>query len=164
MSTLWSGRFASAPDHDVFAFGASFAFDRRLFEDDVEGSRAWSEALLRAGVLSADEQQALDRALTELIEAATADPAFVSGADEDVHSFVERQLVERVGATGKRLHTGRSRNEQVALDLRLYLRRCIRAVQRQLRALVSALCARAAEAGAAPLPAALQRSGRGPRA
>ena len=63
MSTLWSGRFTSAPDHDVFAFGASFAFDRRLFEDDVEGSRAWSEALLRAGVLSADEQQALDAAL-----------------------------------------------------------------------------------------------------
>src|SRR6478752_5536360 len=89
MSTLWSGRFASAPDHDVFAFGASFAFDRRLFEDDVEGSRAWSEALLRAGVLSPDEQQALDRALTELRDAAAADPSFVSGADEDVHSFVE---------------------------------------------------------------------------
>ena len=153
MSTLWSGRFASAPDHDVFAFGASFAFDRRLFEDDVEGSRAWSEALLRAGVLSPEEQQALDRALTELREAAAADPMFVSGSDEDVHSFVERQLVERVGATGKRLHTGRSRNEQVALDLRLYLRRRIRVVQDQLRALVAALCARAAEAGAAPLPA-----------
>ena len=153
MSNLWSGRFASAPDHDVFAFGASFAFDRRLFEDDVEGSRAWSEALLRAGVLSPDEQQALDRALTELREAAAADPMFVSGSDEDVHSFVERQLVERVGATGKRLHTGRSRNEQVALDLRLYLRRRIRVVQDQLRALVAALCARAAEAGAAPLPA-----------
>ena len=90
---------------------------RRLFEDDVEGSRAWSEALLRAGVLSADEQQALDRALTDLLDAAAADPGFVSGPDEDVHAFVERQLVARVGATGKRLHTGRSRNEQVALDL-----------------------------------------------
>jgi argininosuccinate lyase len=153
MSTLWSGRFASAPDRDVFAFGASFAFDRRLFEDDVEGSRAWSEALLKAGVLSADEQQALDRALTELREAAAADPAFVSGEDEDVHSFVERQLVARVGATGKRLHTGRSRNEQVALDLRLYLRRRVRVLQGQLRSLVAALCRRAAEAGDAPLPA-----------
>jgi argininosuccinate lyase len=153
MSNLWSGRFASAPDQDVFAFGASFAFDRRLFEDDVEGSRAWSEALLRAGVLSADEQQALDRALTELREAADADPAFVSGDDEDVHSFVERQLVERVGATGKRLHTGRSRNEQVALDLRLYLRRRIRVLQTQLRSLVAALAARAADAGESPLPA-----------
>jgi argininosuccinate lyase len=153
MSTLWSGRFASAPDQDVFAFGASFAFDRRLFEDDVEGSRAWSEALLKAGVLSVDEQQALDRALTELREAAAADPAFVSGDDEDVHSFVERQLVARVGATGKRLHTGRSRNEQVALDLRLYLRRAIRGMQGRLCSLVDALCARAAEAGEAPLPA-----------
>ena len=153
MSTLWSGRFASAPDQDVFAFGASFSFDRRLFEDDVEGSRAWSEALLKAGVLSADEQQALDRALTELREAAAADPAFVSGDDEDVHSFVERQLVARVGATGKRLHTGRSRNEQVALDLRLYLRRAIRGLQARLCSLVDALCVRAAAAGDAPLPA-----------
>ena len=153
MSNLWSGRFANAPDQDVFAFGASFAFDRRLFEDDVEGSRAWSEALLRAGVLSADEQQALDRALTQLREAAAADPRFVSGEDEDVHSFVERQLVERVGATGKRLHTGRSRNEQVALDLRLYLRRRIRVLQGQLRELVAALCARAVDAEQSPLPA-----------
>jgi argininosuccinate lyase len=153
MSNLWSGRFTSAPDRDVFTFGASFAFDRRLFEDDVEGSRAWAEALLRAGVLSGEEQHALDRALTELLDAAAADPMFVSGSDEDVHSFVERQLVERVGATGKRLHTGRSRNEQVALDLRLYLRRRIRVIQEQLRALVAVLCARAAEAGDAPLPA-----------
>ncbi len=153
MSTLWSGRFASAPDKDVFAFGASFAFDRRLFDDDVEGSRAWSEALLKAGVLSADEQRALDRALTELREAAAADPAFVSGDDEDVHSFVERQLVARVGDTGKRLHTGRSRNEQVALDLRLYVRRRLRVIQDRLRDLVAVLADRAADAGDAPLPA-----------
>lgn len=150
---LWSGRFASAPDKAVFDFGASFAFDRRLFFDDVDGSRAWAEALLKAGVLSGDEQQALDAALVALRKAAEADPAFVSGDDEDVHSFVERQLVERVGATGKRLHTGRSRNEQVALDLRLYLRRAVRRLQAQLRELVAVFCARAAEAGEAPLPA-----------
>lgn len=153
MSPLWSGRFAGAPDHDVFAFGASFAFDRRLFEDDVEGSRAWAEALLRAGVLSADEQQSLDAALRDLLSAAADDPAFVDGEDEDVHSFVERQLVARLGATGKRLHTGRSRNEQVALDLRLYLRRRVPVVQEALRGLVAALCGQAAAAGDAPLPA-----------
>jgi argininosuccinate lyase len=153
MSTLWSGRFASAPDQDVFAFGASFAFDRRLFEDDVTGSRAWAEALRQAHVLSEDELAALDRALTELLDAAAADPAFVAGDDEDVHSFVERQLVARVGATGKRLHTGRSRNEQVALDLRLYLRRRIRALQARLVTLVDAFCLRAADAADAPLPA-----------
>lgn len=150
---LWSGRFDSAPDGDVFAFGASFAFDRRLFFDDVEGSRAWAEALSKAGVLSTDEQQALDRALLELRDAAQADPGFVAGDDEDVHAFVERQLVQRVGATGKRLHTGRSRNEQVSLDLRLYLRRAVRRVQAQLRELVWVLCDRAAAAGEAPLPA-----------
>jgi argininosuccinate lyase len=91
--------------------------------------------------------------LTELLDAAAADPMFVSGSDEDVHSFVERQLVARVGATGKRLHTGRSRNEQVALDLRLYLRRRIRALQARLVTLVDAFCLRAADAADAPLPA-----------
>jgi argininosuccinate lyase len=88
-----------------------------------------------------------------LLDAAAADPAFVAGDDEDVHSFVERQLVARVGATGKRLHTGRSRNEQVALDLRLYLRRRIRALQARLVTLVDAFCLRAADAADAPLPA-----------
>ena len=79
-------------------------------------------------------------------------PAFVSGNDEDVHSFVERQLVERVGDAGRRLHTGRSRNEQVSLDLRLYLRRRIPLLQRAVAAVVEALAAQAASAGDALMP------------
>src|SRR5216110_2081737 len=130
MSTLWSGRFDAAPDAAAFEFGASFRFDRRLFEDDVTGSLAWGRALLKAGVLTPSEARQIEAALAALLEQARSDPAFVSGDDEDVHSFVERQLVERLGDAGRRLHTGRSRNEQVSLDLRLYLLRRIPALQR----------------------------------
>src|SRR5213078_3374374 len=122
MANLWSGRFDTAPDAAAFDFGASFHFDRRLFEDDVTGSVAWARALRKAGVLTAAEAAQLETTLAALLDEARSNPAFVAGGDEDVHSFVERQLVERVGDAGRRLHTGRSRNEQVSLDLRLYLR------------------------------------------
>src|SRR3954468_9579398 len=152
MTNLWSGRFDTAPDAAAFDFGASFRFDRRLFEDDVTGSAAWARALRKAGVLTADEAGQLETTLTALLDQARADPAFVSGDDEDVHSFVERQLVERVGDAGRRLHTGRSRNEQVSLDLRLYLRRRIPQLQRAVAALVEALAVQATAAGDALMP------------
>ena len=97
MTTLWGGRFDTAPDAGAFEFGASFRFDRRLFEDDVTGSRAWARALARAGVLALDEAGHLESALARLLAQARADPQFVDGPDEDVHSFVERLLVERLG-------------------------------------------------------------------
>ena len=152
MAHLWSGRFESAPDKEVFEFQSSFAFDRRLFEDDVVGSLAWAEGLAAAGVLSPDDAASVRTALTEIQARGLADPGFVDGDDEDVHAFVERQLIERVGDAGKRLHTGRSRNEQVSLDLRLYLRRRIRTIQRELVALVDALASQAAAAGPALMP------------
>ena len=147
MTNLWSGRFASEPDKAVFAFGASFAFDRRLFEDDVRGSLAWAEGLERAGVLAVDEAAAIRGGLEAILAQGLADPAWVAGDDEDVHAFVERRLVERIGTPGKRLHTGRSRNEQVALDLRLYLRRRTAALQAAIVELVAACVAQAASAG-----------------
>jgi argininosuccinate lyase len=150
---LWSGRFAAAPDAATFEWGSSFGFDRRLFEDDVIGSRAWAGALGRAGILTVDETQAIDAALGELLERSRADPAFVTGPDEDVHSFVERHLVEALGDTGRRLHTGRSRNEQVSLDLRLYLRRRMPQLQDGVRRVVAGLAGRAAAAGDALMPA-----------
>ena len=152
MTNLWSGRFDSAPDAAAFEFGASFRFDRRLFEDDVTGSAAWARALKNTGVLSADEARRIEATLTEILEKARANPAFVAGDDEDVHSFVERQLVERLGDAGRRLHTGRSRNEQVSLDLRLYLRRRIPLLQRAVAGVVDALAAQAASAGDALMP------------
>ena len=150
---LWSGRFDAAPDAEVLAFGASFTFDRRLFQDDVRGSLAWAEALAEAGVLAPDEAASIRGGLTAILDAGLRDPAFVAGPDEDVHSFVERQLISRIGEAGKRLHTGRSRNEQVALDLRLYVRRRIPPLQRRVARLVEACLDQAARAGDGVMPA-----------
>jgi argininosuccinate lyase len=153
MSNLWSGRFDTAPDAAAFEFGASFRFDRRLFEDDVTGSIAWARAIAAAGILAGDEASNIERVLTALLERGRTEPDFVNGADEDVHSFVERQLVEQLGDAGRRLHTGRSRNEQVSLDLRLYLRRRIPLLQRAVAGVVAALADQAAAAGDALMPA-----------
>jgi argininosuccinate lyase len=152
MTNLWSGRFDTAPDAAAFEFGASFRFDRRLFEDDVTGSIAWGRALRNAAVLTAEEAAQIETTLGALLAEARANPGFVDGGDEDVHSFVERQLVERLGDAGRRLHTGRSRNEQVSLDLRLYLRRRIPLLQRAVAGVVDALAAQAASAGDALMP------------
>jgi argininosuccinate lyase len=154
VSHLWSGRFASEPDPDVFAWGASFRFDRRLFEDDVTGSLAWAEALAAAGALSKDDASAIRDGLTAILDQGRHDPSFFGETDdEDVHAFVERKLVERIGDAGRRLHTGRSRNEQVSVDLRLYLRRRIAALQQATVALVAVLADQAAAAGDAVIPA-----------
>ncbi len=156
MAHLWSGRFEGDPDAALFTFGASFRFDRRLFADDVRGSLAWAEALERAEVISPADRAAITRALQEILVRGRSDESFfatpAAQQDEDVHAFVERELSARVGDAGRRLHTGRSRNEQVALDLRLYLKRRIPELQRQIRELVAGLAARASDAGAALMP------------
>lgn len=149
---LWSGRFDAAPDPAAFDFGVSFPFDRRLFEDDVTGSLAWADALVACGALSADDGRSIHDGLTAILDQGRRDPAWVTGDDEDVHSFVERQLVDRIGDAGRRLHTGRSRNEQVSVDLRLYVRRRIPLLQAKLRALAATLADRADAAGMALMP------------
>ncbi|MGE0360432.1 MAG: argininosuccinate lyase [Vicinamibacterales bacterium] len=150
---LWSGRFDAAPDPAAFDFGVSFPFDRRLFEDDVTGSLAWAQALEQAGVLDPAAVGRIRAALQQILERGRTDPGWVAGDDEDVHSFVERQLVALVGDDGRRLHTGRSRNEQVSLDFRLYLRRRIPLLQARVRAVVAALADQAERAGEALMPA-----------
>jgi argininosuccinate lyase len=152
MTTLWSGRFDQAPDAAAFEWGSSFSFDRRLFEDDVTGSLAWARALAGAGVLTVDESASIQSVLSDILAQGRANPSFVDGTDEDVHSFVERLLVTKLGDTGKRLHTGRSRNEQVSLDLRLYLRRRIPALQQAVASIVGALTRQARAADGALMP------------
>ena len=150
--TLWSSRFDGAPDPAAFDFGVSFGFDRALFEDDVTGSIAWVEALGAAGVVSDEETRAMVSGLKAILEEGRRDPSCVSGPDEDIHSFVERKLIERIGDAGRRLHTGRSRNEQVSLDLRLYLRRRIPLLQEGVAALVAACANQAERAGSVLMP------------
>ena len=150
--TLWSGRFDTAPDPAAFDFGVSFGFDRLLFEDDVTGSIAWAEALEAAGMLAPDDARAIVAALREILDEGRRSPESVAGPDEDVHSFVERRLIERIGDAGRRLHTGRSRNEQVSLDLRLYLRRRIPLLQKDLVTLIASCADQAERAASALMP------------
>jgi argininosuccinate lyase len=153
MSTLWSGRFDTAPDTGVFAHGKSLSVDRRLVHDDIHGSQAWAEALGRAGVLVAPDVAAILGGLEAIRASLDTDPSIIERADdEDVHSFVERELIARIGDAGRRLHTGRSRNEQVSLDLRLYLRRRIPVMQDACARLVAAFVHQAEAAGEPVMP------------
>src|SRR5579862_2361665 len=119
---LWGGRFASGPSEVFERFSGSLHFDKKLLDADCRGSQAFARALERVGILTADERDKLVTAFQEIREEAR-DPKFLDGAtDEDVHTFVIRKLKERVGALADKIHTGRSRNEQVSLDVRLWLR------------------------------------------
>ena len=117
---LWGGRFSGKTDPGFAEFNNSFRFDRRLFDADVTASIAYCEALVGAGVLTADEGNQIRGALAEILKKGNAD--FNDGSAEDVHSFVEARLIEITDDLGRKLHTGRSRNDQVATDFRLWLR------------------------------------------
>ncbi len=119
---LWGGRFASGPSEVFERFSGSLHFDRRLLDADCRGSQAFARALERAGILTADEREKLVAAF-EQIRTDARDPKFLEGAaDEDVHTFVIQKLKDHVGGLADKIHTGRSRNEQVSLDVRLWLR------------------------------------------
>ena len=119
---LWGGRFESGPSEAFERFSGSLHFDRKLVFADVEGSQAFARALSKQGILTAEESDRLVQAFREIGKEAE-DPRYFEGAnDEDVHTFVIRKLTEKVGSLSAKIHTGRSRNEQVSLDVRLYLR------------------------------------------
>lgn len=123
---MWGGRFETGPDELFKRFNDSLRFDSVLLPFDVQGSVAWAQALRSAGVLTNDELSSLQDALHQIAEEHEEAPDRARLADdEDIHSYVERQLIERVGPLGKKLHTGRSRNDQVATDLKLYTRHAI---------------------------------------
>ena len=139
---LWGGRYEGAPAASLDDLNRSLPVDQRLWREDIEGSRAWVQALSRAGVLTRDEAQALDGGLIKVARRLSAGvPA--DAKDEDIHSLVERMLYEEVGEVAGKLHTGRSRNDQVATDSRLWALRALRQVEQELRALQSALLTQA---------------------
>jgi argininosuccinate lyase len=120
---LWGGRFKGEADAQFARFNSSFAFDRRLIEADIEASIAHAEALAAAGILSEEETRRIAWALNEIRRQAHEHNGYLENRDaEDVHSFVENELAQAIGDVGYKLHTGRSRNDQVATDLRLFLR------------------------------------------
>jgi argininosuccinate lyase len=140
---LWGGRFAAGPAPSLEQLNRSLDVDRKLWREDIEGSRAWVQGLLRAGVLDAEEARTLDNGLRQVANRlATSFPE--DAADEDIHSLVERMLYEEVGTVAGKLHTGRSRNDQVATDARLWTMRACGRIERELRGLQIALLDQAA--------------------
>lgn len=137
---LWGGRFTQAADQRFKQLNDSLRFDYRLAEQDIIGSVAWSKALVTVNVLTQDEQQQLEAALNTLLDEVREDPEQILQSDaEDIHSWVEGQLIDKVGALGKKLHTGRSRNDQVATDLKLWCKMQIEALLGATRDLQQAL-------------------------
>jgi argininosuccinate lyase len=149
---LWHGRFGEGPSEELLAFTVSLPFDRRLAADDLAGSRAHVGMLVSVGLLTGDEGAAVLGAL-DTVEAELADGSFVFvESDEDIHTAVERRVTELAGPAGAKIHTGRSRNDQVATDLRLWTRRETRAIAGRIHALQEVLVARAEGAGDTYLP------------
>lgn len=133
---LWGGRFTQAADQRFKQFNDSLCFDYRLAEQDIEGSIGWSKALVSVGVLTTSEQQQLEQALNELHAVVAENPDIILQDDhEDIHSWVESKLIEKVGDLGKKLHTGRSRNDQVALDIKLWCKKQVTELQKSIRQL-----------------------------
>ncbi len=122
MAQLWGGRFTKETDQLVFNFNQSISFDQKFFAQDVRGSRAHVTMLAKQGILSEAERDEILTCLDTIVADVESGKLTFEGGYEDIHSFVEANLIERIGDTGKKLHTGRSRNDQVALDMRLYVR------------------------------------------
>jgi argininosuccinate lyase len=137
---LWGGRFKGEADAGFARFNASFRFDRRLIEADIEGSFAQAEALVDAGILTREEADKITTGLKEILRRAREEKDYLDSRDaEDVHSFVEAELVALVGDAGYKIHTGRSRNDQVATDLRLFLRKEIDEIDNRVREMQRAI-------------------------
>ena len=147
MPQLWQGRSSKAVDSRVNDFNSSIRFDARMIEQDIQGSMVHSEMLGRQGIISQQDVEQIHAGLASILEDLHSGALEIDPAAEDVHTFVEQTLTARVGDAGKRLHTGRSRNDQVALDIRLYLREAFAGLESQLTELIETLC-RQAEKGA----------------
>ena len=139
MAQLWGGRFTKETDKLVYNFNASISFDQKFFKQDVEGSIAHAVMLEKQGIISLEEKDAIVKGITEIREEVENGTLVITDEYEDVHSFVEANLIKKIGDAGKKLHTGRSRNDQVALDMRLYTRMEVLETDKLLKALLGEL-------------------------
>src|SRR2546427_6342907 len=154
MKKMWSGRFRQPLDPEFEHWQRSFSFDKRLLKYEIAASSAHARALKNARILSADELISILEGLQQIGEKAATSPAFLEDDEaEDVHHFVEKQLAALIGDVGYKLHSGRSRNEQIATDLRLYVRASIDDLRLKLAEWLDALVSRAEQAGNAAMPA-----------
>lgn len=139
MAQLWGGRFTKETDRLVYNFNASIGFDQKFFAQDIEGSIAHVTMLGRQGILTEEESSSIIACLKEIQSDVAEGKLEITSEYEDIHSFVEANLIERLGDTGKKLHTGRSRNDQVALDMRLYTRQEVQQVDSLLEGLLETI-------------------------
>ena len=152
MAQLWQGRASKAVDSRVNDFNSSIRFDSRMIEQDIRGSMVHSAMLGRQGIISAQDVEDIHRGLESILADLHSGALAIDPEAEDVHTFVEQTLTARVGDAGKRLHTGRSRNDQVALDIRLWLRDEGEALQQGIRELILALCNQAEQSAGYVMP------------
>ena len=151
--TLWSGgRLSSDIDIDMSALNQSLSIDKRMAQEDIRGSRAWAKAIANAGILNDEERERIDAGLAKLADDFAAGTFPFRDEDEDIHSAVERQLTAEIGPVAGKLHTGRSRNDQVVTDFRLWLKTNLEPIQSELAALQAALVGRAETDFAVILP------------
>jgi len=152
MAQLWQGRFSKAVDSRVNDFNSSIRFDQRMAHQDITGSMAHAAMLGAQGIISQKDADEILSGLEGILNDLESGALAIDPEAEDIHTFVEQTLTARIGDAGKRLHTGRSRNDQVALDIRLTLRDMGRSLQQQLAELVETLCKKAAENTASVMP------------
>lgn len=139
MAQLWGGRFQKETDKQVYEFNASIGFDKRLYHQDIEGSMAHVAMLAKQGILTEGEKDSIQKGLQSILQDVESGKLKVDSKYEDIHSFVEANLIDRIGDAGKKLHTGRSRNDQVALDMRLYTREQVLHTDELLKELLKSL-------------------------
>ena len=139
MAQLWGGRFTKETDQLVYDFNASIYFDKRLFSQDIEGSAVHVKMLAKQGILTEEERDSILAGLEGIKGDVDAGKLAIDETCEDIHSFVEAELTRRIGDVGKKLHTGRSRNDQVALDMRLYIRERVTETDQLLKELLSVI-------------------------
>ena len=139
MAQLWGGRFTKKTDQMVYDFNASISFDKRLYRQDIEGSMAHVRMLAKQQILTDQERDQILEGLTGILADVESGALQITSEYEDIHSFVEANLIDRIGDVGKKLHTGRSRNDQVALDMRLYVRGEVQHTDHLLRELLKVL-------------------------
>ena len=139
MAQLWGGRFTKETDKLVYNFNASISFDQKFYEQDIRGSKAHVAMLARQGILTSEEKDQIEAGLDGILADVRSGKLEITSEYEDIHSFVEANLIDRIGDAGKKLHTGRSRNDQVALDMKLYVRDEIDETDELVKKLLEAL-------------------------
>jgi argininosuccinate lyase len=149
---LWTGRFRKELDKKTNDFNSSISFDSRMAAEDITGSMAHAAMLAKQGIISAEDAKAIQNGLADILADLKSGRLDIDMDSEDIHTFIETELTARIGDAGKRLHTGRSRNDQVALDIRLYLKNRYLPLKQQLTELISVICDKAEKYADAVMP------------